>query len=525
MGIERFEYDGEDPRQEANEGPRYDTGRSGNTGRSEVPGRSEDAGRAEDAGHSGDTAPSEDAGRSEEVPQSRDARRSEDAAPDHSPRESSETVDTETKRAEPRTRNEYADHVRRPGPIEGDPPENDAKEPSDSGREHPETTQPKEQRSGKSSDEVQRPESSTRIPSNSERADEEPPSPGEAPAVPPYPADGKPDDEDLQVTQPGRELNSDADDPESDDDKREAREKTTNDVRSTDSQDEEIGGSYKDATFAKDQPRPLTDREWTEHLDQVRDGLDKAREGGLLTTRLHTIDGKGQVWAEERELLHESILEGFYAKAADVPCDFKAIMAGGLGGAGKSTVLTGQAGIDLTQYLTINPDDFKEEMARRGMLPEIEGLSPMEASDLAHEESSYLALQLALRAQAEGKNVIWDITMSTEKSTESRINDLRNAGYDHIEGLFVEIPVETSVVRTESRHRQGHEMYRIGEGLGGRYVPPEVIKSQEDPEWGSQNKKTFETLKGRFDEWSIYDNSPDGLPATLIDSSRMKHAG
>ena len=42
----------------------------------------------------------------------------------------------------------------------------------------------------------------------------------------------------------------------------------------------------------------------------------------------------------------------------------------------------------MSQYLMINPDDIKEEMARRGMVPEIEGLSPMEASDLVHEESS-----------------------------------------------------------------------------------------------------------------------------------------
>ena len=79
-------------------------------------------------------------------------------------------------------------------------------------------------------------------------------------------------------------------------------------------------------------------------------------------------------------------------------------MAGGLGGAGKTTILTEHADIDLTQYLMINPDNIKEEMARRGMIPDIDGLSPMEASDLAHEESSYLAKRLARRADAEGKN-------------------------------------------------------------------------------------------------------------------------
>ena len=499
MGIERSDDGDEDPSQKGDAAPRHDTGPSG------------------------------DAGPSGEVPQSGDAPRPGDPTPDHSPRESPEAADTETKRAEPRTRNEYADQVAPPGspPIERDPSENGTKAPSHSERGRPEATQPEEERPGGSSQEDQKAAGPTRVPTDLEGSDEEPPSPEDVPAYPPNPTDGhgKPDDEHLHAPELGRGPDSDALAPESDDDDRQPPEETTNDDKPSGTHDDDLGGLDNNARFVKDQPRPLTDREWAEHLDKVRDGLDTARKAGLRTTQLYSIDGKGQIWSEERDLLHESILDEFYAKAADVPCDFKSIMAGGLGGAGKTTVLTGQAGIDLTQYLMINPDDFKEEMARRGMLPEIEGLSPMEASDLAHEESSYLALQLALRAQAEGKNIIWDITMSTEKSTEKRINDLRGAGYTYIEGLFVDIPIETSVTRTESRHRQGYEIYRTGEGVGGRYVPPEVIKSQEDPEWGSRNKRTFETLKERFDEWSTYDNSIDRRPATLIDSSRTRHAG
>ena len=153
------------------------------------------------------------------------------------------------------------------------------------------------------------------------------------------------------------------------------------------------------------------------------------------------------------------------------------------------------------------------------MVPELDGLSPMEASDLVHEESSYLARQLALRAQHDGKNIIWDITMSTQKSTEKRISELREAGYLRIDGLFVDIPVRTSIERTEVRHRLGHDQYRAGEGLGGRYVPPEVIRRQTDSEWGSKNMRTFDSLKRRFNDWSIYDNSIDGRPAVLRESS------
>ena len=177
-----------------------------------------------------------------------------------------------------------------------------------------------------------------------------------------------------------------------------------------------------------DRMLPLTDKEWAEHLTEVRDTLDKARAEGLESHLLYTIDPDHQSWSKERRDLHDSIINDIYSAAQDVPNQGNAIVTGGLGGAGKTTVLTESAGIDLSNYLMINPDNLKEEMARRGIIPEIDGLSPMEASDLAHEESSYLARQIALRAQADRKNLIWDITMSTQRSTERRISDLRDAG-------------------------------------------------------------------------------------------------
>jgi predicted ABC-type ATPase len=279
--------------------------------------------------------------------------------------------------------------------------------------------------------------------------------------------------------------------------------------------------------FGDEGERPLTDKEWAEHLAEVRDGLGQAREAGLITKHLYTIDPDRRVWTADRNRIQGSLVAELYEKAKDVPCDRSAIIAGGLGGAGKTTVLTQHAGIDLSKYLTINPDDIKEEMARCGMIPEVNGLSPMEATDLAHEESSHIAKRLALRASAEGKNIIWDITMSATDSTEERIKTLRDADYTRIDGLFVEIPVETSVQRTDARHREGHEAYRSGTGLGGRYVPAELITSQRDPEWGCQNRRTYEAAKTQFDSWSIYDNSVDGQPPALIASKERtwRHGG
>ena len=492
MGIDRFDGSSEEPTHNADAGPRRDTGPSG------------------------------DARPSGEGPQPGDDPRPGDPTPDRSPRESPGTADTETKRSETRTRDEYADHVRPLGspPIEEDSRKHSTAAPTHSERGRSEATQLEEERPASPQEDRQL-ESPTRVPSELEGSAEKPSSPEDAPARLANPVDAH-DDEDSQAFERGRELNPDVDTPEVRSENRGPREERTNDDGPSGAQDDHLGEPDNDA--AKDQPNHLTDREWAEHLDEVRDGLDTARKAGLRTTQLHTVDGKGQIWSEARDLRHEAILEEFYAKAADVPCDHKAIMAGGLGGAGKTTVLTGQAGIDLKQYLMINPDDFKEEMARRGMLPDIEGLSPMEASDLAHEESSYLAKRLARRAEAEGKNLIWDITMSSQKSTENRIGDLHEAGYAQLDGIFVDIPIELSVKRTEERHRADHEKYRAGENLGGRFVPPEVIRSQSDTEWSSQNRKTYEAVKHDLSSWAIYDNSVDGRQAALIESSRRRHA-
>ena len=264
---------------------------------------------------------------------------------------------------------------------------------------------------------------------------------------------------------------------------------------------------------------PLTDQEWVEHVSYVRDSLEKANADGLATDHLYTIDPDRQQWTPERNRIQGEIVRDLYNRASAVPCEHKALVAGGLGGAGKTTILTEQAGVDVSQDLPINPDDIKEEMARRGIVPKVAGLSPMEASDLVHEESSAIAKQLARLAQTDGKNVIWDITMSSSASTAHRIDTLKSAGYMQIHGLFVDIPLEVSIRRTESRHREGHDRYRAGEGLGGRFVPHEVIRGQADPEWGSRNRKTFEEMKGRFDNWVIYDNSVDGQSATLTQSS------
>jgi predicted kinase len=265
--------------------------------------------------------------------------------------------------------------------------------------------------------------------------------------------------------------------------------------------------------------RPLSDEEHAEHVAFVRTRLDEAHRADLATDIEHTVDEWREVWSDERAAMHDDLVDDLYARHESVPCDGKAILAGGLPGAGKTTVLHEHARIDLSQYMMINPDDIKAELASRGLVPEVDGLSPMEASDLVHEESSYLAKRLANRAEAECRNVIWDITMSRASSANDRLDSLRAAGYAHVEAVFVDIPIDVSARRAESRHREGHDLYREGRALGGRFIPGETILSHSDPEWGSQNRRNFETVKSRFDAWYRFDNSVDGRDPVLVEES------
>lgn len=253
----------------------------------------------------------------------------------------------------------------------------------------------------------------------------------------------------------------------------------------------------------------FSDSAWADHREEVSVRRAAADAAGMSSQDRHTVDAEREIWSADRQVAHGVIIDRIYSEAQGVPSDHKALIAGGLCGAGKTTVLFGHAGLDRSQYLTISPDNIKEELAKDGLVPVIEGLSPMEASDLVHRESSYIARQLATRAMADGKNLIWDIQMSSRDSVKDRIDNLQEAGYDRIDATFVDIPVKLSLERADSRHREGEEKYRSGIGLGGRYVPPDAINLQADPEWGSKNRRAFEELKPSFTQWRRYDNSAD----------------
>jgi predicted ABC-type ATPase len=264
---------------------------------------------------------------------------------------------------------------------------------------------------------------------------------------------------------------------------------------------------------------PLTGQFTDEQLTVRGEKVGKlAKEvSPTLSTDVTHMDG-GR-WSAERADVHRQIVDDLYAKAAHVPNEGKAIIAGGLGGAGKSSVLNKHAGVDKSRFLTINPDDIKEELAKRGLMPEVPGgeeFSPMERAGLVHEESSDIAKALAARAYADHKNVIWDITMSSDSSVRGRVKALKAAGYGQVDGLFVDIPVEKSVQRAMGRYKRGVNKWLKGEGHGGRYVDPRIIRAQKTSSGRTVNMDVFEGLKSGFSNWAHYDNSVDGRDPVLV---------
>lgn len=259
--------------------------------------------------------------------------------------------------------------------------------------------------------------------------------------------------------------------------------------------------------------RVVSDGKLSRHVVALEKSLGENYKK-LSTTTTHK--DKFGVWGRERDAIHREIVDDFYERAANVPTEGRAILLGGNAGAGKSTVIAQQAGVDLGKFLKIDPDEIKEELAKRGLIPDLPGgdFSPMERSTLVHHESVRIADMLADRAFRDRKNVIWDGTMANPGLVFSRVKRMDDAGYGRIDAIFVDVSDGTSRRRVAERYRQQHSEWQAGKGLGGRFVPKAVQNSMKS----SDTRYGFNKLRksGAFDNWAVYDNDTDGQPAKLL---------
>jgi hypothetical protein len=186
------------------------------------------------------------------------------------------------------------------------------------------------------------------------------------------------------------------------------------------------------------------------------------------------------MWPSGRAKDQHELVAGLYQRGREVPCERAAVMLGGLPGADKDAALA-RAGVDRSGFLTVSIDTVLVEMAARGLIPRVAGLSPLDAVDeLAHGEARYLAKRVGLLALTDGRNLLMDISLASPRAAEAWMYALRFADYT-VTAVFADIGVEEAVLRSDTAHQQGEQEYRRGRGYGGRRIPADAIRTLAGP--------------------------------------------
>lgn len=213
---------------------------------------------------------------------------------------------------------------------------------------------------------------------------------------------------------------------------------------------------------------------------------------GKDTEALYT-DENGR-WTEERQKLHRGIKQWFLdtaEKNGAVKQEHpEALFMAGGSGAGKSSVLESMD--DAPEgYVTVNPDLVKE------MIPEYEEMKNAgdpRAAEFTHEESSFLAKEIAKEAQARGYNMVVDGTGdSGEGKFFGKIEAAEAAGYT-TNVVLVDIPADEAWNRAVIRARKSgrlvpkKDLYAIHSSVSARHI-----------EW-----------RDKVANWTVYEN--DSFP-------------
>lgn len=211
------------------------------------------------------------------------------------------------------------------------------------------------------------------------------------------------------------------------------------------------------------------------------------------------------IWTPERNALQGQVVAELHQRAAMVPCERLAIIAGGLPGGDKPAVLAA-ASVDRARYLTVSVDAVLKKLAAAGMIPVVAGL--------VHAEAQFVGKRIALRALADGRNLILDVSMASAQSVTSWLSALRSAGYA-VTGVFADLSIEESVRRCDAAHRRGEEEYRCGAGHGGRYIPAEAIRALASSPGDEERGDWAPARGGAGDVWF-----PGGEVTGMIDAWR-----
>lgn len=165
------------------------------------------------------------------------------------------------------------------------------------------------------------------------------------------------------------------------------------------------------------------------------------------------------------------------------------VVSAGPPGAGKSGAL---GSLDLRGYRVIDPDAAKDILVRHALdaglldyrlgfgLPDGDSVHPLELAPHIHSQSTRLTdlvRQICLDA---GENIVIDGTLAWHRLPEVYIGELYRAGYENLDVVSIELPLEVASARVRGRWWVGREQARwradsLHGLLGGRFVPEEGI--------------------------------------------------
>lgn len=239
-------------------------------------------------------------------------------------------------------------------------------------------------------------------------------------------------------------------------------------------------------------------------------------------TRYDHVDGAPGKYTAAREAQQRKVIDHFL-NAPGVKSERKILVMGGLPGAGKTSFLNSDAGkkalgnTDLKGYVVVNSDEVKAYMAAHDMVPAYQGLTPGEAVGLYHEEAAMISKAIMEAAAAQGKNIIYDVTLKNPEQA-TKATDILDRNGDHYDRtmVFVDVPVATAVERAKGRYTGGE----------GRFVPISNIESQADPsgKYHSLNRAAFEKVKGTASNYVIVDNTnADGKGPKIVEQGKGGH--
>ncbi|MGW3915572.1 zeta toxin family protein [Streptomyces sp. NPDC005070] len=249
----------------------------------------------------------------------------------------------------------------------------------------------------------------------------------------------------------------------------------------------------------------------------------------------------GALWTPDRERMHSAILEEFAARCAGLPRDgHAALLTAGAPGAGKGGALRGLDewqgrddelghtlrrvhGIDVRDYVVLDPDQFKVAIFEHGGSPRLptaarvlsdgRPVAPSETASLTHRESAFLQEVFEQWARSEGYNLLYDATLRDQRWNEKLLGDLRAGGYDRRVLLSVEVPVEQCLAQNAGRWQHGRTAFDAGrDPYGGRMAPEVMI---EDLYARSTSGRGFSV--GRENAEKLVEG---GLATALITSER-----